>query len=63
MNKEQKEAYLIGLILKDTLAKAPPEVQAKVNEAVEKIRRAVAEAGEFGVVAVSLVAAEMGAKE
>lgn len=57
-----KEAKIILWTLQGVLREAPPEVQAKVDAAAEKIRVIVAEHGEEGVVALTLVAAEEGVK-
>lgn len=54
MNEQQQAAYMI----KGMLADAPPEVQAEVQSALERIRAIVAE-GDNAKVALALAVAEV----
>jgi hypothetical protein len=47
------------LILKGILSDAPPEDMEKINAAANKIRAVLAESGDYGNVALTLVALEI----
>lgn len=57
-----KESQVILWTLQGALREAPPEVQEKVAEAADKVRAIVAQYGDEGTVALTLVAAEEGVK-
>lgn len=57
-----KEAEQIVLMLKGVISEAPLEVQAKIKDAAQKLRDIIEANGDEGFVAMSLVAAEVGAK-
>lgn len=52
------EARLMVLVLQDEISKTPPAVRDKVNAAAEKLRAVLAEYGDEGTVALTLVACE-----
>lgn len=54
------ESKAINLMLRGLLLEMPQENRDRVLECVEKIKAAVKEAGDEGVIALSMAATEMG---
>lgn len=51
------------LMLRGLIVSLEAEDQAKINEVADKLRTLMAEAGDYGALAIALVAAEYAAKE
>lgn len=50
------------ILMRGLIASLPAGEQAKVTECADKLRSAVADAGEYGLVAIALVGAEHAVK-